>query len=493
MTVFSRRSFIAGVAAVPFVAWFEKRTLAEGPAVRYDIRSPDGQRMLRIYAEAVASMGRIPIPQPTSWAFHWYTHWVRGDSDKPTEIARNFPQPGPARQLAQDMWSTCQAHDNDDEHEQYFLPWHRMYVFFLEQIVREVTRERSFTLPYWDYTVTDAAIHGVLPAQFRQSGDPVFKSLYRPNRNKTGRGYADVNDGDPIDKYVPGALTLVALGQGAYLPYGALPGFNSLLDNDLHGNIHELVGDGTNMGNVPWAANDPVFWVHHSNIDRLWASWNKNGGVNPGGSWMDHAFVFADGTGTRVSAKVGDFTDIGVLKYTYDRFEPAPPGFSPQKGTMPDTSTLLAVVRGRVALGAKPVRGRLEPTAVGAAPPTSIAARVAALAPNRRVYLVVRGRRADVAPGVLYQVYLDLPENAASADAAAHLVGTINFFDAVKHPGHDAPASTARFVSFDITDVAKALHAKQQLTDAPTVTVVPLGDPADGANASVEEVTLVEQ
>src|SRR6266849_5722509 len=85
------------------------------------------------------------------------------------------------------------------------------------------------------------------------------------------------------------------------------------------------------MGSVPFAAYDAIFWMHHCNIDRLWASWNKNGGKNPTNNttWLGTQFVFADENGNRVSGKIGDFLEIAPLGYTYDAFEPAPPGFSP--------------------------------------------------------------------------------------------------------------------------------------------------------------------
>ena len=40
---------------------------------------------------------------------------------------------------------------------------------------------------------------------------------------------------------------------------------------DLHNQVHVWVG-GT-MSEIPLAAFDPVFWVHHTMIDRLWALW----------------------------------------------------------------------------------------------------------------------------------------------------------------------------------------------------------------------------
>jgi hypothetical protein len=53
------------------------------------------------------------------------------------------------------------------------------------------------------------------------------------------------------------------------------PSRNQSLDQNIHGTVHVFVGNGQGMGSVPWAAGDPIFWMHHSNIDRLWVSWNQ--------------------------------------------------------------------------------------------------------------------------------------------------------------------------------------------------------------------------
>ena len=41
--------------------------------------------------------------------------------------------------------------------------------------------------------------------------------------------------------------------------------------NGVHGSVH--VRTGGDMGDVPTAAYDPIFYLHHANIDRLWADW----------------------------------------------------------------------------------------------------------------------------------------------------------------------------------------------------------------------------
>jgi tyrosinase len=515
VTVFSRRSFLAGVAAVPFVVWLEEQGFAQAATLtRFDATSPQGQAMLKIYAQAVGKMmaaAQTPEGKPISWLFQWYTHWVRSDRTKAQEIARVYPTPSPDKDLANEMWATCQAHDGSAAREPFFLPWHRMYVFYFERIIRKVSGDNTFTLPYWDYSTADVAKHGIIPKEFRLANDPILKSLFIKNRNAGGPQLPNVNAGQPIDRFAPGALATTALKQGTYLPQGSLQGFNRALDRGLHGNVHGLTGDGQNMGAVPWAARDPVFWMHHCNIDRLWASWNKNGGRNPGGSWLTQTFVFADENGRKVVGTVNDFKEIAALNYTYDRFEPAPKPFAPIMITesapvsAAPPATTVAAVSGPVLLGAKMTRAVLQPKVAGAAPGATpgtkessqagaVTERASTLSTTKRWYLLLRGLSSNAPPGVLYAIHLDLPPNATPAQAAERLVGTINFFDAVPHPGHEgASVDKTRFISFDATEVVRALREKKQLSATPAVAITPIGRPSADAKPVIEEVSLVEE
>ena len=403
------------------------------------------------------------------------------------------------------MWATCQAHDGNPQREPFFLPWHRMYVFYFERIIRTVSGEQTFTLPYWDYSIADPAKHGIIPKEFRLSSDPTFKWLFRQNRNSPSLGpqIPNVNGGQPIDKFAPGALATTALKQGTYLPQGALQGFNRALDRGLHGNVHGLTGDGQNMGSVPWAARDPVFWMHHCNIDRLWASWNKNGGRNPGGAWLTQTFVFADENGRSVVGTVNDFKDIAALNYTYDRFEPAaasrssrspkrrPPGRPPARARHADrhggrsrraergADACRAAGEGRDGSGACDADHRARRGTV--ADEALVSACCAACTPTRSRACSTRS------------ISICRPSRHA-AQRAAHLVGTINFFDAVAHPGHEsASVDKTRFISFDATEVVRELRDKKLLGAAPAVTIMPIGRPAAAAKPVVEEISLVEE
>ncbi|KAK6527660.1 hypothetical protein TWF694_004640 [Orbilia ellipsospora] len=50
----------------------------------------------------------------------------------------------------------------------------------------------------------------------------------------------------------------------------------------IHNTIHNYTGGVGQMGDVPVAAFDPIFWFHHANIDRWCAIWEK---LNPDAWW----------------------------------------------------------------------------------------------------------------------------------------------------------------------------------------------------------------
>lgn len=492
MAPFTRRTFVAGAAAIPFALWLEQNGWAQTPFVRHDATSTQGKAMLRIYAQAVQTMRTPPgftEGNPRSWTFQWYTHMVKESTNKTAELARIYPSPSSWKSLATEMWNTCQSHLGQPEN--YFLPWHRMFVFYFESIIRKVSGNATFTLPYWNYSVprTDPK-HGVIPPEFRMEADPVFDPLFVCKRN------SGVNSGTPIDQGQPGdPLSTVALQQCTYGPSGSLQGFCAALDFGLHGNVHVLTGNGQNMGSVPWAAYDPIFWLHHCNIDRLWASWNAAGRKNPTDStFLNKKFVFADSNGTRVEATISNFLDIAALNYRYDRLEPV-------TNTCPPTSPTAAAPRklvtqsAPITLGAAPVRATLTaPPSPAATVP--LATRIENLPAGRRLFIVLRDLRADVQPEVLYHLYLELPAQAPDQTATEHYIGNINFFGSGSghaHDGHDGEGGADKFYSFDVTDLAKRLKAQGLLTDRAELTIAPAGQPASEARPVIGEVSLVEQ
>ncbi|MFE2519098.1 tyrosinase MelC2 [Streptomyces mirabilis] len=170
-----------------------------------------------------------------------------------------------------------------------FLPWHRRFLLEFERALQSV--DASVTLPYWDWS-TDRSPRSTLWA-------PDF--LGGTGRSLDGR----VMDGPfaasagswPISVRVDGRTYLRrSLGSGAReLPtraevdsvlgmatYDMAPwnsssdGFRNHLEGwrgvNLHNRVHVWVGGQMATGVSP---NDPVFWLHHAYIDKLWADWQR--------------------------------------------------------------------------------------------------------------------------------------------------------------------------------------------------------------------------
>jgi tyrosinase len=494
MRKISRRSFLAGSAAgaaldaIPFSTWIKDNAWAGGPRVRYNAYSSQGKAMLAKYRGAVQRMmntSLYPEGNPLSWTFQWYTHFVKNPPGMASELSRIYPSPSPQKTLAQAMWDTCQAHGG--QNEDFFLPWHRMYVYYFEMIVRLISYEPTFTLPYWNYSNPAQA---AIPPEFADSTSP----LYRANRN------SGVNTGSTI----PASLvTLDALNEGVYSPNGADQGFCATLDFGLHGNVHGWVGNNQGMGTIEWAANDPIFWMHHCNIDRLWASWNKGNCKNPTyAAWLNQQFTFADINGNKVVATVKDFNDISQLGYTYDAFEPATCRF-----IIHVNPALLAVLASGLKLQNQVHRVNLVPPPPpapraarrrGAPPPEPAAAarplaeRVKALPPSQSIFLVLKDVQAEAPPGVFYEVYLDLPEGVQPKPDLPNYVATIHFFS-VTMVADKHESMKPRTFSFDVTDQVRILAAKGELTPKPAVTIVPQGEPNAAAKPTIGEIQLVAQ
>jgi hypothetical protein len=358
-------------------------------------------------------------------------------------------------------------------------------VFYFERIVRQVSGRADFTLPYWNYTSSDPAQRGVVPAQFRMPDDPVFGCLYRANRTSLA------NSGQRIDLYQPSDVMDItdAMSKTSYTTVDSVQGFCRAIDSGIHGRIHTLVGNSKDMGAVPYACNDPLFWVHHANIDRIWASWNKNGNRNPSDTvaypWLNNQFVFADAGGVRVQKALKNFMSALALGYDYDSFIPKPPAGTTTTAAAKATSANRSE---RVARAVREANLDIRPVSVALVPSTterkSSVLGLDDSQPGRRAYLILKDLHTWSQPEVLFHVYLH-PSHGGKLDAA-HRVGNINFFDA---EFHDHGTSTKmdmalgeNFYSFDVTDLLLRLKRSgtQDARDALLVTIAPAGRPTGG-------------
>lgn len=499
MTSIPRRTFFKQAAATALLPLMPNIitgcTYPLFPRMRYNVLSAQGQAMIRKYALAVQIMKSRPAYDPWSWTFWWYTH--ASPLSKSAAIQQVFGGAlSPAKNLAQKAWWTCQPHQMG-QNTNNFLPWHRMFIYFFEEMIGAVLGDDTFTLPYWNFSPgLPSGQSGIMPQAFRSPNDPLLASLYVQDR------WSGVNSGSPIDSQNPGLLDVAgAMAETTYSPNNPKQGFCNNLDFGLHSVVHILVGTLTNMGYIPASAEDPIFWVHHCNIDRIWASWNRVGNLNPTEpDFLGQAFWFPGPDGEAVSIKVGDVMSIAQLNYTYQEFEPAPQEIEPAPpppihipsavlhNVAPEVPVPTTVVASATTISLGP-----GTTTVQVKPTPEVTNRVfgpslaSPLAPDLGAYyLVIRNLQINAQPGVIYTLYLDVSENASDEALQAHKVGYLNFFQAM--PGMEMNEPT-RFVSYDITELMKRLGMSASSGDV-SLTIIPSGEPAAGSAPVIGSITI---
>jgi tyrosinase len=166
-----------------------------------------------------------------------------------------------------------------------FLAWHRQYLIVLEQRLQRSSP--SVTVPYWDW-VADPDIPAAL-------ADPALLASWSVNRDWNPQMMPDQAEVDAATRKK------------------TFTGFQRVLES-VHGAVHNAVG-GTMAG--AGSPADPLFWLHHANVDRIWAQWqsehpkalpaNRTMTLQPA-QWHGSAFF-----GMNISA----LTDLGPLGYTY--------------------------------------------------------------------------------------------------------------------------------------------------------------------------------
>jgi hypothetical protein len=110
------------------------------------------------------------------------------------------------------------------------------------------------------------------------------------------------------------------------------------------------------------------------------------------------------------------------------------------------------------------------------------------------MYAVLKNLSADVAPGVVYHVYFDIPAGYQPRPGKRdpYYVGTLNFFES--HSEHEGgEGSTPKFRSLDVTAVAKRLQKTGKLSAQPSLTIAPTTAPEADARPIIGEISIVEQ
>lgn len=183
----------------------------------------------------------------------------------------------------------------------HFFTWHRAYLFQFENIIRELTGEESFAIPYWNWQLDNT-----VPAAFTTG------SLNHPRNNTL----------DPTvvaDNFTAAVLEDIQSETDFAL-------FSNSLEQSPHDFAHISLGSDP-MSGLPFDIGggqsplDPVFWAHHCMVDYCWFNWNiiRNHDNPSDTTWINtrwNHFVNRDGTPQEIS--VVSTLLMPLLSYQYE-------------------------------------------------------------------------------------------------------------------------------------------------------------------------------
>jgi tyrosinase len=494
-------------------------------------------RDLLWYARGVGAMQARALNDLSSW---WFFAAIHGEYIKDTSFPGwgFLPHPPPTPTTPQPTAAIWNKYWDQCQHQSwYFPPWHRGYLLALEAQIRAAVvglrGPEEWALPYWDYL--GPGTENQIPPAFALttlpdgSPNPLFvKARYGP----TGNG----------DIYVPiPPVNQDCLSNDLYTGTDARtppPGFggpktgfshggsvSGNLESNPHNLVHVFVGgtapDGTEglMSDPGIAALDPIFYLHHSNIDRLWAVWNDNGNANPGTSdWLNgpaaqgqREFVMPMPHNNSWVYTPKEMDSLHKLDYTYDRLPRLAHAENPlvQRLTRLGAAAAAAKVKegARVTQGqneelvganegALPIKGMGAGTTVKLAADvrrkvSASLAKASETAPPDRVFLHLENVHGTH-DALALSVYVDLPANANPNAHPELLVGTVGLFGLRRASRKDGEHAGAGLnFELEITNVIDSLHLKNALdSDSLHVTIVPHQAVPEKAEVTVGRVSV---
>jgi tyrosinase len=453
------------------------------------------------YSIAVAEMQSRMFDNVNSWKFQAAVHGYDASLYPPLRSGENLP----SQPIQLKYWDNCQ------HASWWFLPWHRIYVFLFESMCRDIITQAGgpgdWALPYWDYSHPSNTTQRTLPTPFRNA----------TNGSSTNPLYAiraaGVNTGGVVgtDAQSENTTCLKSPFFSGKLPNGFGGGASPVMqfshytgscENGPHNYMHDAIGGPSGwMDNPDAAALDPIFWLHHSNIDRLWVIWQSipQHVAPPDSVWNNQTFDFFDNAGqpktytvSQVLKTIGPLCDYIYedttnplsllspirLAFSSVRFGaghlalPKPTSQAREMSeSLMESSMRISQMIGAtdspgVTLSTAPISVALEMHAPALLPQlmgNKLSTLEAEVAPKtQHVYLALENVTAKTAPIHTYGVYINVPLGSQPESHPELLAGLIPRFGLVKASKPDSNhGGQGLNLSFDISGIVATLEADQ--------------------------------
>lgn len=422
-----------------------------------EIRQPvTASGQIENYRRVVSAMQSLPATNPSSWKYqagmHQYFTLEDVESLKSLILPSALPEwqshalAPDATVLKNNTWAQC--HQNEEgTRDEVFLLWHRVYLYYFERIARKVSGQKDFSIPYWPYTMPDVegVTQRVLPLAFREKTLPSGETnvLYQPRRDSINAGGL-LNPNDVVVDAINNYHTFELMQEN----------MERTPHNVLHGAIgrRNLPGqwDGILMGIPNFAAQDPIFWLHHANIDRLWSCWIRAKKPDQKVIASKKKYNFVNENGKMVSHTAAQMVAlVKKMKYQYADYSDCEPGPVLKKSPAKTKPLLSNPIR----LYHSAVEARLEtsklvvPLMADAGSIDVWSSKNLTLKQAPRAMLTIEVLAPQLPSGISYDIAL---RKKGGVGAGTH-VGVMSFFGVDIHRalGHNKTAPKTTVVTFD--------------------------------------------
>ena len=161
-----------------------------------------------------------------------------------------------------------------------FLAWHRQYLLTFEKRLQKY--DNSVFIPYWDWE------NDITPPE-KISAPSLLKS-WSVERNYKSNIM-------PTSSMVNYATSM-----------SDFDSFQDTIEN-VHNSVHIAVGGDMRKASSP---TDPIFWLHHANIDRIWLNWQNSANGMPPLNLQEKMMPLK-----YLNVEVGSVVNVNNLDYGY--------------------------------------------------------------------------------------------------------------------------------------------------------------------------------
>lgn len=211
-----------------------------------------------------------------------------------------------------------------------FVHWHRWYLSYFEKICGALIGKPNFALAYWNWEEATSNVPNpffdqqLLNVTYWKDPSNAQSDNWSPARITTVgiRGIARGQTMLSMPRYSRNFNRARLSGISAQRDFEI---FTNQLESGPHGSAHLAVGltSSAPFGHMSDGVSslDPIFWLHHCNIDRIWGEWEAAGNVtsDPGNSYANN--FFDENRKPVQNANSTGAIPLSSFDYTYDTLE----------------------------------------------------------------------------------------------------------------------------------------------------------------------------